>query len=514
MYTVIIVDDEPAAIQYLSTIIEKRCPQYQVVAVADDAKTALALVEEKKPDVLLFDIQMPVMNGLEMSAAIKRLGLPVIMIVVSGYSEFEYARLAMENGARNYLLKPVAPQRLQQMLEELSKTLEKRYYEERVKLLRQLYHASEVPEEALRKYFGNQRFWTALVRRNGFPMRFSAQNSREVFSDIHELLITYGRDEMENLYLCPVGMFRQPEFEEMLQRQAQKESTVSGYSTTILSRQPVSCDKICGTVKKLYHVLDCNVILGRNRRIHIEDFTEIPVVLSDEERNALSAFQYYIGKKDYEKAKKAMERTLRVFDEKDRGLLWVEREIRGMYLSLAKVQGREKYDEEYMENEYAIEEAFSTSVDLDQLINSVQEILFREAKNEDPLKKLDTEEFIGRVRDYVSGHLESIEGAQDLCQRFNISQTYLGKLFRRYQGMAVSTYLTQTRVEKAKEMIRDDPELLIKDVAERLGYRDQFYFSRVFRSYTGVCPSEFIEGVKKKKSSEAANQKNKGEKSL
>ena len=46
--------------------------------------------------LLLFDIQMPVMNGLEMSAAIKRLGLPVIMIVVSGYSEFEYARLAME----------------------------------------------------------------------------------------------------------------------------------------------------------------------------------------------------------------------------------------------------------------------------------------------------------------------------------------------------------------------------------------------------------------------------------
>ena len=79
-----------------------------------------------------------------------------------------------------------------------------------------------------------------------------------------------------------------------------------------------------------------------------------------------------------------MERTLRVFDGKDRGLLWVEREIRGMYLSLAKVQGREKYDEEYMENEYAIEEAFSTSVDLDQLINSVQESCFGRLKTRTP----------------------------------------------------------------------------------------------------------------------------------
>lgn len=507
MYTVIIVDDEPAANQYLSTIIQKRCPQYQVIATADDARTALELVKEKKPDVLLFDIQMPVMNGLEMSATIKRLGLPVAMVVVSGYSEFEYARLAMENGAKNYLLKPVAPQKLQQLLEELSKTLEKKYYEERVKLLRQLYHASEVPEDSLRKYFGDQKFWAALVRRNGFPMRFSAQNSREVFSDIHELLITYGRDEMENLYLCPVSLFRQPDFEEMIQRQARKEPAVSGYSTTILSREPVSCDKICGAVKRLYHALDCNVVLGKNRKVYAEDFAETPVVLSDEERNALSAYQYYIGKKDYEKAKKALERILVIFDEKNRGLLWVEREIRGLYLSLAKVQGREKYDEEYIENEYAIEEAFSTSADLRQLIANVQEILFREAKSEDPLKKLDTEEFIERVRAYVAGHLESIEGPQDLCQKFNISQTYLGKLFRRYQGMSVSTYLTQMRVEKAMELIRGDPELLIKDVAERLGYRDQFYFSRVFRSYTGVCPTEFIERIERAKEKEARQSK-------
>ena len=134
------------------------------------------------------------------------------------------------------------------MLEELSKTLEKRYYEERVKLLRQLYHASGGPGRGPAKILRQPEVLDGPGQAEWLSMRFPPKIPEE-FSDIHELLITYGRDEMENLYLCPVGMFRQLEFEEMLQRQAQKESTVSGYSTTILSRQPVSCDKICGTVK-------------------------------------------------------------------------------------------------------------------------------------------------------------------------------------------------------------------------------------------------------------------------
>ena len=107
------------------------------------------------------------------------------------------------------------------------------------------------------------------------------------------------------------------------------------------------------------------------------------MVLSDEERNALSAFQYYIGKKDYEKAKRPWNGPCG-FSTGKTGDCCGWNGNPGMYLSLAKVQGREKYDEEYMENEYAIEEAFSTSVDLDQLINSVQEILFRRLKTRTP----------------------------------------------------------------------------------------------------------------------------------
>lgn len=496
MYSVMLVDDEPAAIRYLTAIIEKKCPQYEVVATANDGREALEKVKTLQPDVLLFDIRMPVVDGLAMSSAIKRMGLPVIMIVVSGYSEFEYARRAMGNGAVDYLLKPAAPREVQSLFARLSKTLAKRYYGERMRLLRRLYRDAEIPARDIRKYFGDQKFHVALARQNGLPMRFSPQNSREVFSEMHELLITYGRDEMENLYLCPVNLLYHSSFEEVVTKQIQKETAGPGYRTVILSREAVSCDKICPVVKRLYQVLDHNVILGKTHTVYIEDYAEKPVVLSEEEKSALAAFQYYAEKGDCEKAKRTAERLLQMFDRRERGLLWVEREVRNMYMILAEIGGREKYDGDYMENEYAIEEAFSTSQDISQLIANVQDILFKEAEPGGHLSKLDTEEFISRVCAYIEKHLETIQGPQELCRQFGVSQTYLGKLFRKYRDMSLNTYLTESRMEKAKELIQSDPELLIKDVAVRLGYRDQFYFSRVFRSYTGMCPTEFVESLR------------------
>lgn len=499
MYSVMIVDDEPAAIQYLTAIIEKKCPQYQIIATANDGAMALEKIREFQPDVLFYDIRMPVVDGLSMSASIKKLELPVIMIVVSGYSEFEYARQAMENGSVNYLLKPVAPREVEVLLETISKMLAKRFYNERMELLRRLYRDSEIPSEKMKKYFGDQKFYVALARHNGMPMRFLPQNSKEVFSEMHEMLLTYGRDEMENLYLCPENILYHSSFEDIIKKQIQKDTVDSGYCTTIISRQAFPSDKICAAVKKLYQVLNHYVILGKTHTVYIEDYTESPVTLSQEEKNILSAFQYYAGKKDYEKAQKEMEQLLLMFDHKERPLLWVEREVRNMYMTLSKVSGRENYDEDYMEDEYTIEEAFSTSQNIGQLITNIKDILFKGPRQEGPLAKLDTKDFISRVCAYIEKNLGTISGSQDLCRQFGVSQTYLGILFHKYKGMSLSTYLTEIRMEKAKEIIRSVPDVLIKDVALWTGYRDQFYFSRVFRSYTGMCPTEFIDSLKQER---------------
>lgn len=498
MYSVMIVDDEPAAISYMRTIIQKKCPGYNIIATANDGREALEKVRNLKPDVLVFDIRMPKVDGLAMSAKIKEWNLPIIMVVVSGYSEFEYARKALQNGAVDYLLKPVVPDDVKKLFDKIAQDLEMEFYKERMKILSLLYKDVEIPEGVIKKYFGSQKFFIALARAGGLPVRFSAINAREVFSEVYEMMITYGRDEMENLYLCPVALLDNDSFEEIIRNQIKKVQDVNDYCTLILGGTPVSCNQICEAAKQMYHLLDNNVILGKDNVILIENYKEKKIEVSEEEKNLLGDFDYYIEKQDYLKLKQILHRLFFLWDRDERPLLWIERRIRNMSIGLEYTDDKKKYDENYIENEYAIEDAFSNSQTLEQLILNVEEILFKDKHGQLEEQKLDTESFVERVCNYLKEYLAKEITAQDVSREFGISQRYLGKLFRKYKDMSFQTYLTMTRMEKAKELMQENKDILIKDVAERLGYRDQFYFSRVFRSYTGMCPSDFVEMGKQK----------------
>ncbi len=495
MYTVILVDDEPAAIHYIAAIIEKKCRNFKIIATANDGYEALKLVRKLKPDVLVFDICMPVVDGIIMSAKVKELNLPVIMVVISGHSEFEYAQMALKNGAVDYLLKPVVPKEAQITFQRIENRLEISYHQERMKLLSLLYKDKELPLEHFRKYFTSEKYYIALARMNGLPSRFSSINTREVFSDLHEMMITYGRDEMENLYLCPVELVGKETFEDVIRKQIGKVTSQMGYSTIILYKEAILDREIGKAAKRLYQLLDQHVIAGEDTIVFVEDYQEKVIELDETERNLLNEFDYYMQKQDFFKLKGLLRQLLQVWGSKKRPVLWMERQIRNMNYTLETYGNGKKYNENYLENEYALEEAFSSSATLSQLINSIEEILFKDRNCQIEEQKLDTENFVDRVCQYFKRHMDKDITIQDISLEFGVSQTYLGKLFRKYRGMSFKNYLTMIKMEKAKELLQGE-EILIKDVAERLGYRDQFYFSRVFRSYTGTCPTDFIESGK------------------
>ena len=94
---------------------------------------------------------------------------------------------------------------------------------------------------------------------------------------------------------------------------------------------------------------------------------------------------------------------------------------------------------------------------------------------------------------YLEEHLEENITVWAVCRQFAISQTVLSKIFHKYGDCSFSNYLTRTRMEKAKKIMQENPGVLVRDVAERVGYGDQFYFSRMFRSTFGISPSEYME---------------------
>lgn len=122
---ILIVDDEPRTRQGLQRTLESWNNDEFTILTAESGEDVLRIAEEKKIHILLSDIRMPEMTGLQLLKNIKEKGMSPVVIVISAYSEFEYAQEALRLGVVNYLLKPIGKKKLIEAVEEAVQVLEK-----------------------------------------------------------------------------------------------------------------------------------------------------------------------------------------------------------------------------------------------------------------------------------------------------------------------------------------------------------------------------------------------------
>ena len=106
MYSVFLVDDEPILLEGIRSKIDWESIGINFVGEATDGEIALSMLQELKPDILITDVKMPFMDGLELAAAIKKIQPWIKIIILSGHDEFDYAKKAISIGVEDYLLKP------------------------------------------------------------------------------------------------------------------------------------------------------------------------------------------------------------------------------------------------------------------------------------------------------------------------------------------------------------------------------------------------------------------------
>jgi two-component system response regulator YesN len=119
MLKAIIVDDETMIKKSLKVIIE-RTALFEVKEAFSNGRDALAYMQANAVDLLITDIRMPLMDGLNLISALREAGNDTDVIILTGYGEFEYAQKAIRYGVTDYLLKPIVPEQLQQMLEKIA----------------------------------------------------------------------------------------------------------------------------------------------------------------------------------------------------------------------------------------------------------------------------------------------------------------------------------------------------------------------------------------------------------
>ena len=493
MYQVLVVDDEPMAASLIVNIINRKYSDFEIMGTAYNGQEALEIMEEKgEPDILITDIQMPVMNGLRLVEETKKRYPDVISVIVSGYQEFEYAKQAISFGVCDYILKPIVPSEFAHLIEKLEKKVKEKYYRARNILMHRLVNEIPVKEESLHRYFSSDHYYGAIVRLNGLPSRYGERTGREIFSDINELMLAYGRDSQETLYLCPEELVCDEDFQQIMERRIGKEQPSAAYVTTIIQSRSVPVSQIGEMVRGLYRMLDSSIILGKSQTLVMEDPGKESVgKVQDRDYEYLEELEYFAQNQKYDRLQKDTEDLIRKWTAQEKPQIWIEARLRQIAYLLQRYEAGNR---DYREAEFLMDDIFSSAENVDQLCCGISDIFFKNMPEENTgSQKVNTEEYFQSVKDYVKKHMAEPLSLHSVSKSVGVSQTYLSRLFRKYEDASFNNYLTSLRMEKAKRLLLREEKIFVKDVAEQVGYKDQFYFSRIFYSYTGVRPSEYVE---------------------
>lgn len=495
MYKVMVVDDEPTGLKHVCTILEKKCAEYKLMGTAQNGQEALEMIRIKQPDILITDVKMPVMDGISLVSKVKQEYPEILSVIVSGYSEFDYAKGALQSGVCDYLLKPLSPGDMQKLMDRLKLRLNTLYYEKRNYILRKLCSKAGGAHEELSRYFPEGNYYSAIFRRGGLTRRFSGKTGVEIFSMEEEKVYMYGRDEREALYLFPEELLMEDSvisFEKAAERLFDRQRDEQDYTTAVIYEEKFSLDQFPEVAEKLYRRLDEAIVIGKDKFLERSSFKEVHA-RDTKEKEKVECVEYLIRYQDESKLLSELDKLFCIWEQGEYNQLFVESRVRYIFQLIRNVYTQDDLQDDI---EFMIDDAFYYATNMEELKESILTLVKRCVPTLLKEKIDNKEQLFQSILSYLNGHIEEQMSLGSICREFGVSQTSLSRMFRVYKETSFSNYLTKIRIEKAQQIMDHDPTVYIKDIAERCGYVDQFYFSRIFRSVTGKCPKEYIEAGK------------------
>ena len=529
-YKVILVDDEAEVIDMIEKKIHWNDLGFEVAGSATNGVKALELVEKLQPDVVLTDIKMPYMDGLELSRRLNREYPNIYIMLCTGFDEFEYAKEAVHLEIKEYMLKPVNATELSESLTNLKHTLDREREEKlNVKKLNDYF------QEVLPKLQSN--FFISLIE------------GRVEKHDYERFLQAYQVDMKGPLFGCVIfhtsenhvpegmnplllSMSVEREIKQRLMDQWNcREFIYMGNTLLILELDAEdkitqitdACDRFCrwayrimgavvtagiGTVcDSLYEIslsyerareaVSYRVLYGTKRAINIGEIVpkeQIKPVQSEESRMQTLFRAIRIGDSaEIERAAYGeMEKLHKNTETMSQYNLATMEIVSGFFkfctdnsLDFNKISGN-------MQNIYEkvsqMDESSLTAW-IVQMSETISEKL-KCARNSSARRLIVEAQNIVKER-----YMEADISLDEVCAVLGVSNSYFSSVLKKEAGKSFISYLTDYRMDIAAEMILNTDEKSYT-IAEKVGYLDANYFSYVFKKKFGVSPSKYRASVK------------------
>ncbi|WP_105614434.1 response regulator transcription factor [Vallitalea okinawensis] len=516
MYRVMIVDDENKIRQGLTWLIDWTKLECEVVYSAKNGEDAIANLEEYQPQIILTDIRMPKVNGLELAKYIYEARLAIEVIVLTGYADFEYSRQAIKYNVRDFILKPTRHEELEKAI---VKTID--YIQEREKvrgskeknlelvLYKMIHHITLDQKEKVIFNQLNQKgfqFYSCISVKVFLNTDETTSNEhylfnyyrhiirkciKEVFKDMDHLVLFPGNDnvviylfdydtcvsehERKRCACCGVMMSIFETFEDIQVKMGISlnykdiQYMAQAYEESMAAIESIFYDKedVIFTFRG-NHSSDRN--LGQNKEIE-EAFNVVGEVMASGDSDKIEEYIHEVLR---------LMKDERLNPEAYRHYAFIILEF------LAKIDPENvsaKRLQVYKNCHVQITGAQTSDEINDSILgvfNSIKKSFTEGSKHR----------LVNEANDYISSHIDKNISLQDVAKSLHVNSSYLSRLYKKVTNKTLTFAITTNKVEFAKNLLITTDQK-VYDIARAVGIEDAAYFSQLFRKHTGCNPSDY-----------------------
>lgn len=525
MYKLMVVDDERIAIESVEFIVKKEISNVKVVSTAASGRIAIEKAREQRPDIVLMDIQMPGINGLEAVREIKKIHNNVKFVIVSAFEYFEFAQKAVELGVTEYLTKPLNKNVLIETLLKLTKELdtEKDKFDEEMRTREKLRKMQIVVEHSC--------IYSLLLAQN---QKSKIKRYKEIFeikqslgyiyilkinrgdaedasiddSVINQKFYSYFKDMIKRKTTCIVGpvMLDRVVVYTALDKgdKYQQRVEIIDYLEHVIRRLAekfANAYKIgIGSIKEDEDIyvsyLEANRALNYNpdeNVTHIEDVACLQKNTNMDIYTDEKSLIEFVEKGD---TKSSLSLLMEIFNRYPE--FYQNENIRNRLVEFMVVAHR-KAIENGVENDSYLEysnyinqilECDTSAKFKDMCLRKIRYICDKINK----MKKTKISSIVDKANRIINERYNKELTLDDISKELCISPQYFSRLYKDEMGVNFIEQLTKKRIESAKKLI-DKGEHSIKEICYLSGYSDPNYFSRLFKKHTGLSPSAYQKKV-------------------
>ena len=497
MLNVLIIDDEPNVRRGLRKIVPWEENGFEVCGEGQDAEDGFNKIMNLNPDIVLIDIKLPGKLGTEVIKEAREAGFTGKFIIVSGYSNFEYAKTGIQYGVKSYILKPIDEDELLDIVLKLKTEID---HEKVWKINEELLKYNELQNIILDEnddieennpikegYYKYEKFQIALIDDIDIEV-----NKVKLEALVKKRLCNY-KDidiiKLESVILILFKDFNSNHTNKIiLELKSKLDEKLKEQVFITLGSEVDNINKIKFSYREARQLMEKRFLFLERGIISREDIKENSNDNLTDFKVIISKIYSYFDINDIEKLNLEFRNIEELFIQRN----YLEEQIKVMNIKIF-LDLKQKLINDYDSNEINIisnEEIIENIYSKISLKSTIDYLLEKFTYFSEQIGTTSSDNIIKRVINYMNTNYYKDLKLEVLAEIFNYNSAYLGKLFKSIVGENFNTYLDKIRIEKAKTLLTED-KLKVYQVCDKVGYKNIDYFHNKFKKYVGISPLNY-----------------------